>query len=322
MLRGTSLQQPKSFLLRQFLVILITAGLSSCNGVVPSAVSQLTQINECTPPINVNIYIPTPTIVPTSTPISNPIIATPTEQPAPISKQSAFQMLELQVRTWTDIESFNMDDTSQARIIVTFLSPDLIRAVTMNEALLADPTDPDIQTKTRMGLEQIASREKLIFLLTVLSINTNGTAAAHTFAIPAGEIKLLSANNLDISPVYFDQNLDQPVGLSQYNFGYLYYPLAVVHDQTCIEVLNSKFDTNIILKTSSITVDGAASGPMTWTIEYKPLLDIGHTNPVVGGQNSYYESDPLPTDIPPNMLDISDTFWREYAKFVWGHLTP
>ena len=322
MSRSTSLQQPRRHFLRYCMCVVIAVGLSACDLFSASSVAQLSQANECPPPLNANIYIPTAAPTPMSSP-SSPIITNTTETISPISKHEAFQYLDHQVRTWTDIESFNMDDTSQARIIVTFLSPDLIRAVAMNAAIFENPAAPDIQNKTKTGLEQIASREKLIFLITVLSINTNNTATMpHTFALPVTQLKLMSANNLDIAPVYFDQNLEQPVGLSQYNVGFLFYPLSVVQGQACVEVLNSKFDTNIILKTSFLNVDNAKSGAMTWTIEYKPLLDIGHSDPMMGTPATYDEAELFPISSPPAVSDTSDMFWREYAKFVWGRLTP
>jgi hypothetical protein len=220
--------------------------------------------------------------------------------------------------------TIGMGESSEGQIMVTFLSPDLVRAVTMNEALLENPNEKNPELSVGNSLTQLANREKLIFLLTVVSVNMNGeTTIPHKLEVKADEILLLSANRLEIKPSYVEPSLDQPLDLSQYNFGYLFYPLAVINNGVCTEVLNQKFDTNIVLTTSAVTIDNAASDPLLWAIEYKPLLDIGHSDLVTGDQNSYYESDPQPLDIPPVTSDTtSRLFWQEYAKFVWGHLTP
>ena len=316
------------------LMVFIIAGLPACSLFPNATVAQLIPLNECKLSNNVNIYIPTVSIT-TATPTISPFPVTATAtatatatMPPPTSltnKQDAFQNLEYQVKAWTDIATIDMGESNQGQIMLTFLSPDLVKAVSINEALLENPalSDTDKETKARIALEQMASREKLVFLFTMIAINTNGIAGApHTFSITSDQVFLQSANKLQIEPTYAEQNLNQSIGLSQYNVGYLYYPFAVMNGTICTEVLNPKFNANIILQTSSVVVDNASVSPLTWAIEYKSLLDIGHSAPMFNSQNSYYESDPIPSEVPPMALETSPLFWSDYAKFVWGHLTP
>jgi hypothetical protein len=327
MLKGETSHQSKFLVLRLCLIMFLMVVSSACQTpffTTPPVNIPFTELKECPPPANGNIYRPTPTPLasPAITPTPTPIIATPQGQIILTNKQIAFQNLISQVKRWTASLPINLDDTRQVRILVTFLSPDLIRAVSTNEAYLE--SSPDVESRVRLGLEQIASLDKLVFLMTILVINPDGIVTIpHTVNLSPNDFLLLSADDdLDVKPAYFDPNLNRTLGVSEHNVGYLYYPLAVLNNGVCAEVLNSKFDTNIILQASSITIDGVKNGPYIWAIEYKTLLNIGHTAPKFETTNSYQESDPQPTDFPPMMADDSDTFWREYSKFVWGHLMP
>lgn len=301
---------------------LIVAGLPACSFFPNSTVAQFMPVEECKLSDNVNIYIPT------ATPIGTvPVTMTATITSVPISltdKQTEFQNLEHQVRAWTDVATINMGESSQGQVMLTFLSPELVRAVSINEALLENPllSHHEKEEKAKTALEQMASREKLVFLLTMIAININGAATSpHTFRITSNEVILQSANKLEIKPAYAEQNLDQSIGLSQYNVGYLFYPLAVMNGTVCTEVLNPQFNANIILQTSSVVVDNAPGSPLTWAVEYKSLLDLGHSAPMPNLQNSYYESDPQPSEVPPMTPETSALLWSDYAKFIWGHLT-
>ena len=326
MFRGrTSKKTISSFRLWSF-ITLITAMLYSCN-VIPTQVIT-PKVTECPPSGDVNIYKPTATPSPIATfpsdiPTPTPLASGNSIEQFSISKQEAFQNLEAEVRAWTDIRPFVLDDTSQAWVILTFLSPELIKVISVNEELYENPNNPAIQPRIEYLMKQIANREKLIFLLTMISGSTTGSAAApHTIRLTAGQMILNTSSGLSISPGLYDHNLDQPIALTESNFGYLYYPLSINDaNNVCTEVLSPTFNTKIIVQTESIIIDKSANGPYTWTIDYKPLLDVGLPHPADGNQNTYPESTLTPSLTPPTTLNTSTLFWQEYAKFVWGQLT-
>lgn len=323
MLRGTSLQQPNSLVTQWLLIVFITVWLSAC-APIPLSVDP-TPLPECPPPsYNVNIYNSTP--LPTVPSTVLPLIASNTlqvEQPDLSRKQIAFQKLEREVARWSDTKTFELGDTSQARITVTFLSPEVLRAAAVIDLLDENPNAPYIDAQAASMLEQIARREKLIFFLTAFHVKPNGeTVNMHTLDIDAAKLILVNASGLQIEPAYYDHNLDQPIALPQYTNGYLYYPLAVKNEKSCIEVLNSEFNTKIILQLPSIIIDGKSTGPHTWTIQYTYLLNTGNSSYEVGDQYIPVDSEIQSQDTPPTSAEISDAFWEQYAKFIWAKLTP
>jgi len=305
-----------------YLSVSIAAGNSACT-VLPTVISTPTptQPPECPPPsYSVNVYNPTP--VPAA---STPIIATPQGQIFLSPKQLAFQNLVREVARWTNMVTIDAGGTSQARITITFLSPELLRAVSIIDMLDENPGNPYIYSDAARQLTEIARREKLIFFLTIHPVKTAADQPVnpHTLNLIAEQLFLVNANGLLIAPASYDHNLDQLITLpEQHVAGYLYYPLSVSTNRGCVEVLSSAFDTKIVLQIPSVTIDKVKNGPHTWTIQYKYLLNTGGSSTGSAEQHVPPDSDIKVMDNPPDSLDTSDAFWEQYAKFLWGKLTP
>jgi len=326
-------QRSYVYFVRWCMAVVITMGVFACS-YIPSLPSP-TFFTECIPPsYTANIYRPTPLptfpVTVASTSIPN-IVST--AQPMPVDIHLHFQKLIQEVSRWTAITPFPLGDSSEVWVAITFLSPELLRTVSTTDILSENPAGINLDIQVNNMLVEIAKREKLLFFLTAFKANTGGEATnSHTFQIDVEKLMLINAKNLGIKPAYYDHNLGQkmefpaPGESSQLaqslisNYGYLYYPLGVESDGNCVEVLESTFNTKIILEASSIIMDGKSTGPYTWTIDYTYLLNTTN-NPVPNATfivNSAIES----TDALPTVPVISDAFWEEYAKFIWGKLTP
>lgn len=326
MLRGASLHQPKFLSAKWHIVSLIIIGLSACNVMTPSLISATaTPLSECQPlSYNMNIYNPTP--VPTlplnALPPTASITTPNAQQPNLTTKQSAFLKLEREVERWTDTRTIELGDASRARITITFLSPELLRAVSIIDIMTNHPNlSPDAEAERLLAKN--ADRKNLIFFLTVLPIDSTAeTSNAHTIYVDINQLKLINAKGLSIAPASFDHDLSQTITLPQDVYGFLYYPLAVMSNGVCTEVLDSTFNTKIVLQTPHIILDKVESEPYSWTIKYTYLLDTG--NSPITNDNRYVpaDADIFSTNIPPTNPEISDTFWEQYAKFLWGQLTP
>lgn len=245
------------------------------------------------------------------------------------ARYAALNRLKDEAERWTKKVTIPLDETSQAQILVTFLSPELIQAVYLNNLLKHTTRPADIQSGVQAALYQFAAREQLIFLVTVLATSQNHqTSTPHSMDIPLSQMILMNAENLAIPPSHDDHNLDQPIDLTKDPVhGFVYYPLAVIHNEVCTQVLDPVYNTKIIIETSSLVVDGADSGIHNWTIPYVPLLLT---------DNFHYEPDyqlPLYSDYPsldrsllsarnqpPNNTD-DPNFWLEFGRFIWGQLT-
>jgi len=300
-------------------------GISACSAIPTVSTPSPTQPPECPPPsYSANIYNPTP--IPALTPLpSTPYNANLQGQFNLTPKQSAFQNFEREVERWTNMITIDAGGESQARITITFLSPELLRSVSILDMLDENPGNPYIYSDSARLLTEIARREKLIFFLTVHAVKNTADSPVtlHTLELIADQLFLTNVDGLPIAPAYYDHDLDQPLTLpGQYASGYLYYPLAVSTNKGCVEVLNSTFDTKIVLKLPSITIDKVENGPYTWTIQYKYLLNTGGTSLGNGDLQIPPDADIQPLGTPPDSSETNNEFWLRYTKFLWNKLTP
>lgn len=324
--RGKSTQRAVFHVLQWCFIAVLSAGSFACTA-FPTVIStpSPTQLPECPPPsYSANIYNPTP--IPALTPLPpTPYNANAQGQFNLTPKQTAFQNLEREVERWTNMVTIDAGGASQARITITFLSPELLRAVSILDMLDENPGNPYIYSESARLLSEIAKREKLIFFLTVHAVKNTSepSATPHTLEIIADQLFLTNVDGLPIAPAYYDHDLDQPLTLpEQYASGYIYYPLAVTSTKGCVEALNSTFDTKIVLKLPSLTIDKVKSGPYTWTIQYKYLLNTGGT---ASGNSQWQiplDTEIRPSDIPPDNSETTGEFWLHYTKFLWSKLTP
>lgn len=289
----------------------------------------------------VNVYLGTPIpVIPTifqhaatATPVPPPL--TPVAETDDAKRQksiearyAALRRLEYEVMRWTDVIRIPLGGANHATITVTFLSPELVQTVYLNNLLKQDTKVADIHAAVAGALYQFAARNELVFLVTADATDVKeGNNASHVLAIDRDKMRLMTAEDLSIPPGHDDPSINKPVTGSNSVFGYLYYPFAVERDGSCMQALDPTYNTKIIIQTESITVDGVGVGLQTWTIPYTPLLNTWDFNfipdytipdsiiPPVGIE----PPDLLPTNELPAFEDPD--FQRKFARFVWGQIT-
>lgn len=345
MARGLYFVQHKWFMaVNGFLITIFMAGLSGC---APQPAGLLPPI-PCTPEHpEANIYkeapkelaniifehvyppIPTPTSPDGEAPVS-PV--PPSYQQFFSARYEAFQYLTKQTKRWSTLETIKLDDVNEMQVIVTFISPELLQAVYLNEVLNDHILTSGFEEQLKSILNIIAAREELLFLVTVISTsNNNPTSTPHMIEIPIKQMFLKNAGNLETAPVHDDHNLEQPINSSlDAVFGYIAYPLGSLDSNGCNWTLDPKYDTNIVITLSDIKVDNAASRKYTWTIPYRSLID---SNPPVTPQFAappdFIPDRFVPLSKPPfplpNFILSSGTdtnaYWQEFAKFIWNQIT-
>jgi hypothetical protein len=346
-------------IIRWLLHFVLIAGLAACDGLNGVVSSSSQNLPPCTPApsantpganivpteININIYksTPNPLIVDlfqhgaTPTPTFTPLPLTPTAMPDLVlptvmaleqeqrsleTRQAAFDRLIYEVERWTSIQKIKLDEANEAHIMVTFISPELVQAVFLNNILARNRHTANIRTEMENALLQFSKREEMIFMVTISAVNRDSTSrTSHTLEIPMDKMILVNAENLEILPLHEDQNLDHPIDLSLGPvFGYLYYPLAVIDNNSCKQVLDPKYNTKIVIQTKTLKVDSATTS-LTWAIPYKPLLETGFSS----YSPAFFTPDPASLagmqpikNAPPGSDPVN---WEEFAKFIWGQIT-
>ena len=329
-----------------FLLFLFGAGLSGCGGGNSSVPARPTV---CTPPatLNVNIYRATPTPlamqISTSVPLTNGSPQTVIGSvPNTLTQEQVLAMLEQpqaqqqtsptlngdfgnlihETKSWSDIQTIKLDDVSQAQVVVTFLSPQLIKTVYGNELRNYGYNGLDPQ----LVLDEIAKRDELIFFVMVITTTNNNLGpASHKIQIPVREMVIVNAEDVIAPPLRDDHSLAQEINSSfEPVFGYLTYPLAMLRGVECSWILNPDYNKKIFITIPHIYVDGVSSGSYMWEIPYLPLFNSGlpppaETNvPFDSSQMSSSLTPPIPMRslLVTNGLD-ENAFWQAYARFLW-----
>jgi hypothetical protein len=332
--RGLSFVQGKRFIiLCGFLGLMVTAGLSGCASTHSQEI--IVSLPMCTPvsPV-VNVYRAAPqtwanaifeyAFPPIPTPISpNPPLQF-NEQQILGARYAALQQLISETKRWSDTKIIKLNDSSEARITVTYISPELLQAVFLNEVLKDHFLTSGFQDQLQSVLNAVAERDELLFMLTVTMTNANNPSLIrHTIKIPIQEMVMHNAENLTIIHNHDDHNLEQIIDTSSNPvFGYLGYPLAVQTSQ-CKGVLDPRYNTNIVITIPYLEVDGASNKtPYFWTVPYSPLLKInlppGVPNFILPPGFDTNLMTPLP--LPPNDINQA-SYWQDFARFVWNQLT-
>jgi hypothetical protein len=217
--------------------------------------------------------------------------------------------------------------------VVTFISPELIQAVFLNEVLKDRIITSNFDVQLQNVLNSIADRDELIFLVTVTATNNNTNSTRHTIKIPIQSIVLQNdAEYLLILHNHDDHNLEQPINPSVKSvFGYIAYPLAVSTSNECVRVLDPKYNTSIVITVPDIKIDQVSSRPYTWTIPYKSLMNANIPPappmfiPITGLDPTQISPLPKPPyPIPSIVLSTGinpDIYWQDFARFIWNQVT-
>ncbi len=334
-----------------FLLFLFGAGISGCGA---STTQLAPKPVVCTPQVfsNINIYRPTPTPSPVPVGIATSqtgvggvitnltqeqvlaLLAQPQEQsqgqlsgPQTLPFQAGsisenFGKLIDETKSWSDVETVRLGDSSQAQIVITFLSPQLIQTVYTNEML----ANGAISSNARQVLDRIAQRDELIFFMAVLTTtNNNINLDSHKILIPIDKMNIINADDVSVPPLHDDHNLAQKIDSTfEPVFGYLAYPFAMQRGTECSWVLNPDYNKKIIIVVPDVFVDDVSAGSFTWVIPFSPLIDSEFSPPTPTA--AYFEPAQMSSSLtPPGPVTSllipgglpENVFWQSYARFLW-----
>jgi hypothetical protein len=341
--------------LRGFVMVMIITGLVGC----ASSPTTPTPPIICTPESpNVNIYrtasqslvekivqhvgtliIPTPAAQGGTEPASafvnlSPVAVAQLGPQISEARFAAFQYLVDQTKRWSDSETIKLDDTNEAQITLTFLSPDLIQAAFLLSQILKDNFfTSDLQTQIQTVLNSIGDRDELLFLVTITATSSGvPNSSQHIIHIPMDSMILTNTEDLPVSHLHEDHILDQPINTSANPVsGYFAFPLAMLTESGCKWILDPKYSTSIVITVPEITLDKVTTGPYTWTIPYASLTQ--QISPEIKLNFSPSEGfnaillNPIqkpPAPMTSQMLQNGvnpNGYWEEFAKFVWNRIT-
>ena len=245
-------------------------------------------------------------------------------------RQEAIGVLKDQLKRWSDYEDILVTDNRIVRITLTYISPDLVEIIFLNQKLSQQfVSKAQFIGELREHLEYLAKRDELIFLLTVTDSRytpqISGTDVV-ILNIPMANMMLLNSENHYATFKHFDPPLGQDIHISRKHLsGYLTFPMSVQKNGTCVPMLDPMSNTMITIKATGINLttntDDIGNYQIAWSLKYHALMDLKIT-PTPASYNSNVTPQYLPIPPTPNLIvvDLPDAYWEEMARYVWTYV--
>jgi hypothetical protein len=248
-------------------------------------------------------------------------------QPNLEAKYAAYKTLGRQVKRWSNFVDVDLPNSGKVRITVTYLSPQLLGIIQVNQMLLRGAisyNQTDFQNKIKEGMANIAKRNESLFLLTITSSKApDGNVI--TLDLPVSEMELTNSANTKVYPLHDDHSLDQYNRLVNESFsGFVAYQLTIKDGEGCKLLLDPVWNTTISIHISGLTLNDSSREQQTWTIRYAPPIDDGNPDEIPSfvlpiqwpDFNLYVPSGTAPTPDP-----VTDEYWENMGRYIWEQVT-
>jgi len=237
-------------------------------------------------------------------------------------KSQSFQLLSYQAKRWTKIHEEPIGENGKMRLIITFVSPQLVRAAILNHAIYKNSEKFDnLNDYTNQALKYMDSRNDYFFLITVQSEGISNGAVS--LQIPAENFFLRGTSGAQAPSVRSDSFLSRPLDLSSGTYaGFIYFTFGQQHFYLCEPVLDTQRDTSITLVIQNVQLG-----------ENKPksiVTEITLMSPVLPGGGAVPTPDPGVVLDPGLFSPIASlqpisadetVYWNDLTRFIWAKLT-
>jgi hypothetical protein len=251
------------------------------------------------------------------------------------AKLGAYLRLANSVRNWTysaDIP-VRIGNTGNAfvRFSLTFISPELIEWVLLNQSLGDAPiSKEEFINRVNAKIGYFENRKEMVFLVIFASSYRNSSISdSNAVKINAnvGEIKLFETGGNLIEKSYSDPPLGQDRYVSrEFLSGYIAYPMFVHRNKKCTAILNRELATSMTLRAEKIFVNGTETDPIILSIRYHPLLDSENHQPPdpMPIPDDNFLREPGVETAPPNPVGEANNenalYWQHMASYIWWYL--
>ena len=192
---------------------------------------------------------------------------------------AAFQILGHQTQRWSDFVDLELPELGSVRLTITYLSPQLIETILLNNMLVNGQSDyPDgvFTAKVSEGLTKLAQRDETLFLITITAPRYgSGTSnqPPTTLDIPLKSLMLTNSSNLVVGTKHDDHSLNEHIRLMHGPFsGLITYQMTVKNGESCGLLLDPAVNTSISIHLPGLKIDEVDREQQTWTIRYESLL--------------------------------------------------
>ncbi len=255
--------------------------------------------------------------------------ALPGSQPVLDARYAANTTLGRQAKRWSNFVDIDLSNSEKVRITVTYLSPQLLGIIHVNQMLLSGATtynQDDFENRIKAGMANIAKRNESLFLLTISSSKVTAGNII-TLDFPISGMELTNSSNTTVHPSHDDHSLDQYIRLVDNSFsGFVAYQLTIKDKEDCKLLLDPVWNTTISIHISGLTLNDGNREQQTWTIRYAPPVDDGYPdeipNLVPAGQwQGFNLCNPSELGTAPEPVSESDVYWQQMGCYIWEQVT-
>lgn len=248
-------------------------------------------------------------------------------------KSRALQLLAYETLRWSRVED-KQEDGKKLRIIITFISPELVHAVVLNTVISSNLTLPNnnLSEYTKSILQGMDQRREYVFLLTMQAELPKQTDME--IELRPKKILLKKMEEFQVPASQVDKIYSQAFNMasSSQRAGFIYFPQTVTYENECVPVLDALHDKDITVVMENVKIN-EQKGSLNFQIAFAPPLGIEIPVPTPNPNLIIPSDQYAPSAIVPSIQDIGPTglmmaltsenlqFWQDVGRFVWANLT-
>ncbi len=241
-----------------------------------------------------------------------------------LAKSQAINLLAYETMRWSHVEDIKIDDSNSVRVIMTFISPELVRAVMLNHVLFT-PSSTQGQTLTDFTnsiLTALDNQNEYFFLIFIQPMTTNENT--RNISIAPKQIVLSNVSDLKIPTTNTESFLSRDFNLSSKpRSGLIFFPIARQQGDQCKPALDPLHDTSMVLSIESAKIADLDKS-ISWEIPFSPALSVSSAVPTPNPNAGRVGNADMPLEEWPQLapaLPVDTAYWRTLARLVWGKLT-
>ncbi len=243
--------------------------------------------------------------------------------------QAAFNILANQVERWSDVQDVQTA-LGVYRFTVTLISPDVYRAVLVNEAVRLSMGGSTIRELLDRYDAERTDQDQLRFLITVsyakYPLSPMDPAANVTFR--ADQLVMYDKDDLVLPPIFVDGAFKSSLNVAKGPYsGFVNYALSL---NSCQPKLLIARGSSATLKLEKVQIGDKEYADLRWAIPLAPILDM--SRPTLGPLPTPQPAQQItgtpfaPSKAPPTPFASTNgapdaAYWRELSRYVWSQLT-
>jgi hypothetical protein len=240
-----------------------------------------------------------------------------------LAKSQAINFLAYETMRWSHIEDIPVDASNSVRAIMTFISPELVRAVMLNHVLFNESAGqaqnlPDV---TNTILTALDNQNQYFFLIVIQPVTTD--KSNKSISISPKQIVLSNVLDIKVPTTNTDNFLNRDFKISSPpRSGLIFFPIATQDGSQCWPVLDSLHDTSMALSIEAAKI-ADQSVSIYWEIPFSPALSVTSAIPTPNPNAvlAANEDQPLEEWSLDIAQPVDQTYWKTLGRLVWGKLT-